>query len=818
MSTLVDFLPDREAFKHKSGAELAGPCPWCGGEDRFVVITDGGNDGKGRYWCRQCDAKGFATDLLEKLHHMTPQEAREVLGLPDDGRFRESSGKVKPAAKPEVLMPVPDDAPRPQFRHPKHEAPSTTWAYHDTAGRLLGYVCRFNCGETDQRGKARKEFCPYVFTGNGWRWQGFPEPRPLYGLQKLAGNAAPSLILLVEGEGKADALQSVLGPSVAVLGLYGGCKAVWKQDFTPLAGRQFIYWPDADAPGAGAALSVAEAAGRAEAAGVRIVVPPADVQETWDAADAVKEGWDSDRLAALFDSAVSPAEFRKLAADRWGLGLDNQGDMPEEWPEPVAFTGHSVPLLNLQALPPVLRDFCRELAEEKQVPPELVLSNVLAVLATAAQGRYIVKVRDGFTEPLNLYVLAPLDPANRKSAVVESCTAPLREWEAWIAEKMAPAVREAQSQRQTLEKFIEKKRSLAASKKTLAEVQEAQREILELEEQLPEVPVIPRLLADNCTPEALAVLMAQTGGCISIITAEGGIFDILSGLYSKGVANLDLFLKCYSGDGFRVDRRNSLPVILDSPHLTLGICPQPITLAERSAARIFRGRGLDGRFIYFMPESLLGKRKIEPAPMSPGTRARFHDKVRSLLPTTWGSDMPGPITLELSDDAYRLWKRFALEVEKGLAPGGEFEGMTDWGGKLAGTVARIAALFHLVSHDRPEALKITLETMQRATCLGGFLAKHAQAAYGLMSSDDKTCGARRVLEWIQRKSLEAFTVRECWQAMKQQTAFPHVDAVHNALAELEDRDFIRELPAQEKRGPGRKPSPTYAVNPRALRG
>ena len=429
-----------------------------------------------------------------------------------------------------------------------------------------------------------------------------------------------------------------------------------------------------------------------------------------------------------------------------------------------------------------------------------------------------MRVRDGFTEPLNLYTIAPLDPANRKSAVVESCTAPLREWEAWIAEKMAPAVREAQSQRQTLEKFIEKKRSLAASKKTLAEVQEAQREILELEEQLPEVPVIPRLLADNCTPEALAVLMAQTGGCISIITAEGGLFDILAGMYSKGVANIDLFLKSYSGDGFRVDRRNSLPVILDYPHLTLGICPQPITIAERSAARIFRGRGLDGRFIYFMPESLLGKREIEPAPMSPGTRARFHDKVRSLLPTTWGSDMPGPTTLELSDDAYQLWKKFALEVEKGLAPGGEFEGMTDWGGKLAGTVARIAALFHLVSHNSPEALKITLETMQRATCLGGFLAKHAQAAYGLMSSDDKTCGARRVLEWIRRKSLEAFTVRECWQAMKQQTTFPHVDAVHNALAELEDRDFIRELPAQEKRGPGRKPSPTYAVNPRALRG
>lgn len=317
MSTIVDFLPDRETFKHKSGAELAGPCPWCGGEDRFVVITDGGQDGKGRYWCRQCGAKGFASDFLEQFHKMTRQEAREALGLP--GGKRSTSAPDKTAAKPEVLMPVPDDAPRPQFRHPKHGAPSATWAYHDTAGRLLGYVCRFDLDETDQRGKARKEFCPRIHTSTGWRWQGFPEPRPLYGLQKLAGNAAPSLVLLVEGEGKADALQSVLGPSVAVLGLYGGCKAVWQQDFTSLAGRQFIYWPDADAPGAGAALSVAEAAGRAEAAGVRIVAPPTGVRETWDGADAVKEGWDSERLAALFDSAVSPAEFRKLAADRWGV-------------------------------------------------------------------------------------------------------------------------------------------------------------------------------------------------------------------------------------------------------------------------------------------------------------------------------------------------------------------------------------------------------------------------------------------------------------------------------------------------------------------
>ena len=345
MSSLLDLLPQREAFKHKTNTEWAGPCPWCGGTDRFVVVTDGGQDGKGRYFCRQCDAKGFASDFLEKFRHLSRQEAREALGLPDGKPFPRQPDKA--AAKPEVLMPVPEDAPRPQLRHPRHGQPATHWEYRDTAGRLLGYVCRFNLDETDQRGKARKEFCPCVYTANGWRWQGFPTPRPLYGLHKLAENAATSSIVLVEGEGKADALQSVLGPNVTVLGLYGGCKGVWSQDFSPLAGREFTYWPDADAPGAGAALSIAEAAGRAGAAGVRIIVPPAGVRETWDAADAVKEGWDSDQLSALIQAAVSPAEFGKVAAERWGV--DNN---PTEKPSPAPGTPSRPPLkvVNLREL------------------------------------------------------------------------------------------------------------------------------------------------------------------------------------------------------------------------------------------------------------------------------------------------------------------------------------------------------------------------------------------------------------------------------------------------------------------------------------
>ena len=489
--------------------------------------------------------------------------------------------------------------------------------------------------------------------------------------------------------------------------------------------------------------------------------------------------------------------------------------LPEEWAAPVPFTAHNLPKLDAANLPPILGDFCAGLAEEKQVPVEIAVAMSLSTLATAAQGRYIVRVREGYTEPLNIYTLCPLEPANRKSATVEACTVPLKEWEKWMADAMAPEVKAAKSKRLTMEKVIEAKRNKATKCTTAQEVEDIQREILALEEQLPEIPVVPRLLADNTTPEALAVLMENMGGCIAIITAEGGIFDILAGMYNKGTPNLDLFLKGHSGDSFRVDRRMAPPVLLDNPRLTLGISPQPITLAERSASKVFRGRGLDGRFLYFMPESLLGRRKLEPSPMSPAAKSRFHDKVRGLLPLRWCPDMPEPVELKLSPEAYQMWLAFAGEVEKGLAPGGEFEGMNDWGGKLAGAVVRIAGLFHLVTYDRPEELKITPETMRQAAYMGALLTEHAKAAYALMGTDETIEGAKKVLEWIRRQAADRFTTQDCWQAVR--GYFHHMPPLLEALKELEDRSFIKEVPA-EKQKTGRKARPDYLVNPATLRG
>src|SRR5581483_10312381 len=92
-----------------------------------------------------------------------------------------------------------------------------------------------------------------------------------------------------------------------------------------------------------------------------------------------------------------------------------------------------------------------------------------------------------------------------------------------------------------------------------------------------EVPPIPRLVADDITPEAAATLLAEQKGRLAIISAEGGIFDIIAGRYSK-LPNMDLWLKGHSGDSLKVDRKGRPPEYIPRPALTLGLMVQPSVL------------------------------------------------------------------------------------------------------------------------------------------------------------------------------------------------------------------------------------------------
>lgn len=228
------------------------------------------------------------------------------------------------------IVPVPDDAPAMSFKHPKLGAPTRSWAYRDAEGRIVGYVVRWDTVDAD--GRPAKTILPisYCDIGKGrraWRSAGMPEPRPLFRLPEILASPEKP-VLVCEGEKTCDAA-AVLFPDMVVTTPAHGARSPHKTDFGPCAGRVVVIATDYDAP----AESDTDAAvqrqrpGRAfgdavcrlvrEAGAAKVLHLHPDrlaawlwrdgervrrespIEDGWDLADALDEGWTAGRITGL---------------------------------------------------------------------------------------------------------------------------------------------------------------------------------------------------------------------------------------------------------------------------------------------------------------------------------------------------------------------------------------------------------------------------------------------------------------------------------------------------------------------------------------
>src|SRR5690606_41114513 len=111
----------------------------------------------------------------------------------------------------------------------------------------------------------------------------------------LPAVAKADTVVLVEGEKCADALMQ-LG-IVATTAMGGAATALAKTDWSPLAGKTVIVWPDNDDAGARYANAVIPTL-LGIGARVRRISIPENKPQKWDAADAVAEGVDVQSLLA----------------------------------------------------------------------------------------------------------------------------------------------------------------------------------------------------------------------------------------------------------------------------------------------------------------------------------------------------------------------------------------------------------------------------------------------------------------------------------------------------------------------------------------
>ncbi len=217
------------------------------------------------------------------------------------------------------IVPVPADAPPPPTRHPTLGEPNEVYTYVAATGETNGFVLRFDL-------HTGKEFRPLTYCRHpggflkDWRWQTWDKPRPLFNLDRLH-NRPTAPVLIVEGEKACRAAEKLASGYVCVTSA-GGSKAASHADWSSLARRDVVVWPDNDKAGRDYAHAVIRQVIAAGATRVCIIRPPSGVPATWDAHDALVSGFDEAQTMRLITNAVVPQVSEKPLQD----AVETDGD------------------------------------------------------------------------------------------------------------------------------------------------------------------------------------------------------------------------------------------------------------------------------------------------------------------------------------------------------------------------------------------------------------------------------------------------------------------------------------------------------------
>lgn len=282
----------------KEGGRLKVCCPFHAERTPSCVLFDDNT-----FHCFGCHAHGDAIEYLTKARGLTFDQACEALGSAPQ---RPTPVKINTRRRYEPIMPVPLNAPRHSWKmHTRNLGdPTACWWYHSPDGtRRLLVVVRYpvldngkpRLNDDGSPEKTCRTWCwarDLEDNSTGWACTRPGDHLPLYGLDRLTAKPdAP--VLIVEGEKSADAGNEYL-PHHAVITWCGGAANVDKRDridWSPLAGRDVILWPDYDKVGALAMGHVhshltAIGASRIRVVDLRRLQPK---PKGWDIADGTRE-------------------------------------------------------------------------------------------------------------------------------------------------------------------------------------------------------------------------------------------------------------------------------------------------------------------------------------------------------------------------------------------------------------------------------------------------------------------------------------------------------------------------------------------------
>lgn len=340
----------------------------------------------------------------------------------------------------------------------------------------------------------------------------------------------------------------------------------------------------------------------------------------------------------------------------------------------------------VDALPPVLAEITRAIAETTGSPLDICAPCVLATASACLGAGLLVNSAPGCVSAPNLYVLVVKPSGAGGSVAYNHATAPLRGYQATAMREFDEVTKpQLERRRDTLradyEDAVKARRKLRAEAVSQAEIKAKESELDSLQVDLAAVEAQlcpPYVMISDTTPESLAALLFRRGEVLAHFDSDANdtIGSILGIRYGNGQhANDSLHLKAFSCESFAISRKGtarggSMELFLKRPTLACLFVVTPDAARKFFASERMMTGGLLARFLVVdsraKPLPWRESGRIETAVSQQYEAAAF-----ALLNTYRNRSADGLSAIEMTGEARQLfaehWKFYCDHFEPGFS-------------------------------------------------------------------------------------------------------------------------------------------------------
>jgi len=715
----------------------------------------------GGKWVAHCFSCNFHGDVVRSYCELNGLDmdnksdvAKAYKALEDDviihtGKPYATITDAPTPKKPERTMLIPAaDTPPPKMNWLQGKdgeqwgEPDEVFIFRQPDSTPLMYEARWNI--TDKKtGEIKKECRCFSWGKRGnsapakWECSHHMPPRPLYGLDMLA-KMPNKQVVVTEGPRKAFYAQQLL-TSLPCIGWAGGAQGWSRTDWSPIAGRNVILWPDADKPGRECMDALAQ-----HLIGLECTVhilDTTDMPDAWDAADAVKEGWDTARTLEWAKANKGEKIEKKTPEELDVARSEDQPELPppadDYLPElkPIviqsegAFTENGItwtipsdvfqeiqaPQINPDCLPACIRDWMIDTAGVKGVDPSMLALS--AIVASAGCLHDEIKIQPertnpGWQESARLWGAIVGSSGIKKSPAIGAAVSRLKKIQLELSAQAAHKLDDVKAQEMAFD--LEQKEYIKKlSKKEFA-----------TKPQRPELPEITRLFFEDVTVEKLGEeLKTSPRGAFVLRDELAGWFGSHSKYRSTGT-DAPEWLDFYEGGAKYIDRigRGSLFVPNWGGSILGGIQPSALQ-------RILENLPEDGLLQRFMVINARQGCEGNEQPYNKNANDRYHAMLQRLFDTA-----PTQEIVHLSLEANEIRKQLTRHSNKLVRAQLVSTGLCSHLAKWEGLVARLMLTFHAIEcadqRIHPQSCPVQESTaLQVQSFMMNFLLPHTIAFY-----------------------------------------------------------------------------------------